>query len=104
MLVQEGFHGVVLCEKVVSVPWKRDTTIAGQHLFVTLGRAFEAKGSYRIGGGQGPGKTDAKPGGRTTKSSGGIDGLAAGLQAPVTEGFAFWNPPSPRPLRRPRGR
>ena len=57
-----------------------------------------AKGSYGIRGRQGPSKPDAKPRSRTTELSGSLDGLAAGLQAPGTESFAFWNPPSHRPL------
>ena len=43
-------------------------------------------------------------GGRPTGSAGGIDGLAAGLQAPGTEGFAFWSSRVIAPLEGSGGR
>jgi hypothetical protein len=66
--------------------------------FVPQARTRVAKGPYRMGERQGPGKPDAKPRDKTPRRSGSIDGLAAGLQAPGTEGSAFWNQPSHRPL------
>jgi hypothetical protein len=74
------------------------------YLFVPRARTRVAKGPSRMGERQGPGKPDAKPWGKTTGRSRSIDGLAAGLQAPGTEGFAFWNQPSHRPLEVSGGR
>ncbi len=59
-----------------------------------------AKGPYRIRLRQGPGEPDAKSWARTSGRSASSDGLAAGLQAPGVEGFAFWNQPGHRPPRR----